>query len=70
MRRYRTFFVTLRGRECIVGYQAGNPGDWYAAPLEEDGSEGDAIYDLTDEEDAELWRRILDNEADMAYGDW
>jgi hypothetical protein len=51
---YSDFFHDFRGQECIIVFRAGDDGDWWIAPLNDDGCEGEAFQDLTDEEENAL----------------
>lgn len=63
---FSDFFRDFRGRECIVRYSRRDPGDWWVAPLNEDGSEGEAFNDLTEEEDRMLNEHIGQHQYDRA----
>lgn len=48
---YADFFHNFRGKECIVIYSRRDNAEWWIAPLDEDGSEGESFQDLTPDEE-------------------
>jgi hypothetical protein len=63
---FRDFFEDFRGRECLVTYSVRDPGDWWIAPLNKDGSEGEAFCDLTGKEEEVLNEHIGQVQYDRA----
>jgi hypothetical protein len=57
---YQDFFHNFRGKECIIVFKSNDPGDWWIAPLNEDGSEGESIMDLTSDEEETLAQLVAD----------
>jgi len=67
---YRDFFQTFRGQECVVVFRTNDPGDSWIAPLNEDGSHGEAFADLTEDEETSLMQAIDDFRFDDASNDY
>lgn len=63
---YSDFFHGFRGRECVIVYSRRDPGDWWIAPLNEDGGEGESITNLTEQEDQTLGELIGHHQYDRA----
>lgn len=55
---FSDFVHDFRGRSCIVTYNHRDPGDWWVAPLNEDGSEGTPYEHLTEAEEEWLTSAI------------
>lgn len=63
---YSDFFHDFRGHECVIVYSKRDPGDWWIAPIDEDGGEGESFTDLTEQEEQTLGELIGQNQYDGA----
>lgn len=66
---YKDFFHTFRNQECVVVFATNDPGDWFIAPLNEDGSEGSHIEDMTSEDEEALQALVAQVHWDMSVQD-